>query len=369
MKTEETPATLLGGRRWLVALLVVAAIALMQALPSLMAGRDTARAVTRLAYWLVQTPAQFAVLTYTFGCAARRQLSTTRTVAASLLVSGLLGGVTSTIFRFVWRDLLELNPGRDTPLGLAVGFGVALGLMSCGIWALSVVYPYAAEQARLRAVEAEKLRLEAEKLRTAAELARLRSQLEPHFLLNTLNAISGLVTQEPREARRLIAALGELLRDSLDDAELQTLEQEIAWLKRYAQILQSRHAGALEFQWEVDDEARSAIVPRLLLQPLVENAVQHGALRRGKGGKVVVRVRVTGEGAVQRVVCSIEDNGPGDGDEAPRSGAFGLRAVRRRLELKYPDAELRLESSEDGTRSIVDIPRTVVDPTATPHHA
>jgi LytS/YehU family sensor histidine kinase len=262
-----------------------------------------------------------------------------------------------------------INTGRNVGYGAGALFGAIMGLMMCGVWALAIVYPHAAEQARQRAHEAEKLRLEAEKLRSAAELARLRSQLEPHFLLNTLNAIAGLVTQDPREARRLIACLGDLLRDSLDDvSEMQTLDEEIAWLKRYAQILESRHAGSLDFEWEVADDARRAMVPRLLLQPLVENAVQHGALRRGKGGHVVIRAAVDGEGDSARLVCVVEDNGPGLGDEAPRSGAFGLRSVRRRLELKYPDAELRLESSEIGTRSVVNLPRVVSDGGAS-HHA
>jgi sensor histidine kinase YesM len=190
----------------------------------------------------------------------------------------------------------------------------------------------------------------------------LRSQLEPHFLLNTLNAIAGLVTQDPREARRLIGCLGDLLRDALrDPEEMQTLDQEIAWLRRYAEILESRHSGALRFQWEIAGEAGEVLLPRLLLQPLVENAVKHGALCRSGGGQVVVRARVvdSSDGRASRVVCTVEDNGPGMTDAAPRSGAFGLRAVRRRLELRYDDATLRLESSPSGTRSIVELPRVV----------
>jgi LytS/YehU family sensor histidine kinase len=93
-----------------------------------------------------------------------------------------------------------------------------------------------------------------------------------------------------------------------------------------------------------------------LLQPLIENAVKHGALRRGdRDGEVVVRALVRDDGVL---VCTIEDNGPGMPDADVRAGAFGLQAVRRRIELEAPRASsLRLEWSPEGTRSIVEIAR------------
>jgi LytS/YehU family sensor histidine kinase len=96
-------------------------------------------------------------------------------------------------------------------------------------------------------------------------------------------------------------------------------------------------------------------MPRLLLQPLVENAVQHGALQRSdRAGQVIVRASHKADGTL---VCVVEDNGPGMPDSDVRAGAFGLQAVRRRIELEAPDASLRLESSPQGTRSIVELPR------------
>jgi sensor histidine kinase YesM len=240
-----------------------------------------------------------------------------------------------------------------------VALGVFLGLGTCAMWALAFVLPFAMEDARLRAVEAEKLRLEADRLRDAAELARLRSQLEPHFTLNTLNAISALVTQDPREARRFVACLGDLLRDLLHDGEeLQPLHEEIAWLRKYAEILESRHAGALSFQWDITPGADGILLPRLLLQPLVENAVKHGALRRDGGGQVAVRVELMAAEGQDWLVCTVEDNGPGIPDRPPRPDAFGLRAVRRRIELRYREGRLRLDSSTAGTRAIVELPCT-----------
>jgi LytS/YehU family sensor histidine kinase len=229
-------------------------------------------------------------------------------------------------------------------------FGVLSAQLYFGLWALAFVYPFAVESASIRTLEAQQLRSE-------AELAHLRAHLEPHFILNTLNAIAGLVTDDPREARRLLVCLGDLLRDAVQETgELQRLDKQIAWLRRYAQILEARHRGALAFRWDVAPECEGVILPRLLLQPLVENAVKHGALRRSGEGQVVVRAELVGD-APPRLVCTIEDNGPGIPDTQTRSGAFGLHAVRRRLQLRFTDqASLRLESSGSGTRSIVELP-------------
>src|SRR5262249_9539583 len=151
----------------------------------------------------------------------------------------------------------------------------------------AVVYPFAVEGARVRD-------LEALELRTRAELVRLRAHLEPHFMLNTLNAIAGLVTEEPREARRLLVCLGDLLRDAVQSqGDHETLEKQVAWLRRYSEILESRHRGALRFEWNVASDCREAVLPRLLLQPLVENAVKHGALHRADEHAGLVTVQAS----------------------------------------------------------------------------
>jgi LytS/YehU family sensor histidine kinase len=98
------------------------------------------------------------------------------------------------------------------------------------------------------------------------------------------------------------------------------------------------------------------LVPRLLLQPLVENAVKHGALRRAGGGEVILRTTLV-HAVGGRITCVVEDNGPGPASVASRPGAMGLDLVSRRLSLKYGrTAELRLERGEGRTRSIVELP-------------
>jgi LytS/YehU family sensor histidine kinase len=266
------------------------------------------------------------------------------------VVFGLLYGALA----MHWPALRLHFPNGAVSLMRTSLYGVMSAQLYLGLWSLAFVFPYAVDSARVRALEAQQHRSE-------VELARLRVHLEPHFLLNTLNAIAGLVTEEPREARRLIVCLGDLLRDAVHDAhaasDTETVEKQVGWLRRYAQILEARHNGALRFQWDIAPSSASSAVPRLLLQPLVENAVKHGALRREDGqGEVIVRTSTTPQGTL---LCVVEDNGPGMPEADVRTGAFGLQAVRRRLELESPSASLRFESSGEGTRSIVEIPATV----------
>ncbi|HVJ89684.1 MAG TPA: histidine kinase [Labilithrix sp.] len=351
----------LAKRRLVTGLTVVVISAMLQMMPSALRVQAALVLGVRFTWSLVSMLALTVALSTTYDLMQRRRLSATGTLVGLFVVACVIS--TSLVVAFnhgILRSFPVLRQeGPPRTLAFSLAFGLFVGILHSGVWALAFVFPYVAEDARLRALEADKLRLEAEQLKSAAELARLRSQLEPHFLLNTLNAIAGLVTENPREARRLIACLGDLLRDSLHEAdELQPLEDEVAWLRRYAEILESRHGGTLSFHWEIEPRVRRTLVPRLLLQPLVENAVKHGALRRRGGGHVTVRATMN---ETQRVICTIEDNGPGLPNKEPRQGAFGLKSVRRRLALKFPDAELRMESSTAGTRSIVELPAAAVE--------
>jgi glucose-6-phosphate-specific signal transduction histidine kinase len=344
-------------RRLVVGLGVIALVLVLQMASQY--DRERARVLSHLLLLATAMPTLLVTLSFYYRWATRKRLDALPTLVAGAVLAAVVGaGVGATLWYFT-HDVVWLHP-RPTEYHpvRSVLFGAVYGEGAFGLWALAFVFPFAIEDARVRSLEADKLRLEAEKLRTAAELARLRAHLEPHFLLNTLNAIAGLVTDDPREARRLLVCLGDLLRDALrDEDEMQTLDEQIRWLRRYAEILEARHPGHLVFRWEIAGETRSVLLPRLLLQPLVENAVKHGALRRANGGEVTVRTEALGEdGGARKIVCTITDNGPGVADET-RSGAFGLRAVRRRLELKYmAAAQLRLESSPSGTRSIVELP-------------
>lgn len=337
-------------RRRRIALGVIVTVALTMTLANIGSGQPMRVVLLRVAYIALELPLLFFFVARAYDRALVRRYGPLPTLVVSGATAMSVGVVASSFYWLLGKfepAIFDCVPpemrNRFVPI---VAMGAAVGLAHLGVFALAVVYPFAAQDARVRA-------LEAERLRTTAELARLRGHLEPHFLLNTLNAIAGLVTEDPREARRLLAALGDLLRDALRDGdEMQSMEQEEAWLRRYAEILESRHKGSLAFRWEIDPAVRHTPIPRLLLQPLVENAVKHGALRRRGGGTVTVRA---GRADVDPdvVVCTVEDDGPGFAEGPIRQGAVGLNVVRRRLELKFPSAEMRIESSTDGTRAIV----------------
>jgi signal transduction histidine kinase len=126
-----------------------------------------------------------------------------------------------------------------------------------------------------------------------AELGLLKMQLQPHFLFNTLNAISEQVHADPEAAERMITHLSELLRHTIRSAEAQeiSLGEELALLERYLVIQRARFAGRLEVTLDVDVGAMEALVPNLVLQPLVENAIRHGIAPRANGGHIEVIVR------------------------------------------------------------------------------
>ena len=335
-------------RRWL-GVAVVAFVMLMQLATDAVAGRDAARILARGAFMVFELPLLMFALSWAFRWSTGRRMSAGQGLLTGVGIAMAFGCVFGMLYGAITLHIPALRlhmPARMSIVRAAL-FGALYAQLYFGLWALAFVYPMAVESARVRA-------LEAQQLRSQSELARLRAHLEPHFLLNTLNAIAGLVTEDPREARRLIACLGDLLRDVVQEtSELQSLDKQVAWLRRYAQILEARHRGVLRFQWDIPRECEGAMLPRLLLQPLVENAVKHGALRREDGmGEVVVRAEARDDGTL---VCIVEDNGPGMPDSEARAGAFGLQAVRRRLELEAPDASLRHETSAKGTRSIVEL--------------
>jgi two-component system LytT family sensor kinase len=187
-----------------------------------------------------------------------------------------------------------------------------------------------------------------------AKLQALEMQLHPHFLFNTLNAISALVRRDPAAAERMISRLGEMLRATLalEGAQEVPLADELAFLERYLEIEQVRFGDRLTVDVRVDPAVRDARVPTLILQPLVENSIRHGiANRRGAG---VVEVSASRENGSLRL--AVRDNGTGlDGDAGE---GVGLANTRARLEVLYGGAhrfELR-PRPEGGVEAAITIP-------------
>jgi two-component system, LytTR family, sensor kinase len=204
---------------------------------------------------------------------------------------------------------------------------------------------------RVRLTESINLKAQAAQLQAQladARLSALRTQLNPHFLFNTLNAVSALVERDPRGVRRMIARLSELLRTSLDEADEPEvpLQRELTFVDRYLEVMQIRFQGRLHVRMHVESDASAALVPNLILQPLVENAVKHGVSKMVGAGRIEIRAQRAGA----RVVLSVIDNGPGlASGKLPATEGVGLRNTRMRLTQLYgSDQSLTLRAGEGG---------------------
>ena len=197
----------------------------------------------------------------------------------------------------------------------------------------------------------------AEQLATA-QLAALRGQLEPHFIYNTLNAVTGLVRDRRNdEALSMIVGLSEFLRRASEDSHRAqvTLGEEVDYLQRYLQIQQVRFGERLRTRLDIPPDLLRALVPNLLLQPLAENAIKHGIARRVLGGAVAISaVRRDGD-----LLITIQNDGPEiDGDAGATHGGVGIANLRSRLQILHGDRsalELRRANS-GGTEVVVRLP-------------
>jgi two-component system, LytTR family, sensor histidine kinase AlgZ len=182
--------------------------------------------------------------------------------------------------------------------------------------------------------------LAAESLAREAELLALRYQLQPHFLFNTLNAVSALVAAERgREAQHLISRLADYLRSTLeaDPRHLVPLADELAHAADYLAIEQCRLGERLRWRQQIEPGLLGQPTPRGLLQPLLENAVQHGLALRAQGGDLDLRIRRDGDRVELELLNDLPD--APHSDPAARAGlGVGLRNVRARLEALFPQA-------------------------------
>jgi signal transduction histidine kinase len=176
----------------------------------------------------------------------------------------------------------------------------------------------------------------------AAHLQTLQSQLHPHFLFNTLHAISVLMHRDVQAADRMLIRLSDLLRMTLDSAarpEIR-LSEEMDFLSKYLQIEQVRLGDRLTVDFDVDNDVLDAMVPALILQPLVENAIKHGIAPDSRPGRVSVAARPDGD----MLVMTVSDTGPGPSERAMASlsTGIGVSNTRARLTTKF-GARFRFE--------------------------
>lgn len=194
--------------------------------------------------------------------------------------------------------------------------------------------------------ERELRQAELEARLSEAQLQNLRLQLEPHFLFNALNAISAAVYEDPRVADEMIGRLSDLLRALLrnDRSQEVTLEKEIDLLQLYTRIMEARMEERLTVNVEIAADTRECLVPQLLLQPLVENAIRYGADPRSF--QVDIRVSAIRENGSVRI--SVRDHGPGL-PAMPEKTGIGLRNTKERLERLYGATQsLSVRTAGDG---------------------
>jgi LytS/YehU family sensor histidine kinase len=265
-----------------------------------------------------------------------RQVPLVKVVGISVVASYLLAAIWTAAFNTIDMPIARAMIGGNWAMrSVSSLFGGtvyhAFSLVAWGFLYLGIKHHQAWQEERERALRAE----------AAAADARLRAlqyQLNPHFFFNTLNAISTLIVERRNDdAAAMIARLGEFLRATLqrDVMTSVSLADELGFVQRYLDIEQIRFEDRLTVQLDVAEEAYTAAVPLLILQPLVENAIRHGIARLERGGTVTI-VAQTEEGRNGRwLEVTITNDTP----EAAHDGAqgIGLTNVRERLAMLYGD--------------------------------
>ncbi|WP_154179727.1 sensor histidine kinase [Vibrio furnissii] len=261
----------------------------------------------------------------------------TRHVNLLALAGAMVLGTTNA---YIW---LNQYPGFDTLAALKPV--MMLGLM---FTALCFFYFYAHEQKLVaeNALEVAKRRQsEQEKALLLSQLKQLQSQIEPHFLFNTLANVNALIASEPHKAQRMLEKLTDLLRSSMRHREgVSTLKDELELIDAYLGIQSIRLGNRLRYSLPNDPQWHALCLPPMLLQPLVENAIEHGIEPKAEGGEV----NVTIERQQDAIVLTVSDNGAGLG-EIPKGNGIALENVRQRLHgLFGRDAKFTLTQNAKG---------------------
>jgi len=208
----------------------------------------------------------------------------------------------------------------------------------------------------LQKISDEKIkRLEAEKNTVITEIKLLQSQMEPHFLFNTLSNILGLIDPDPGKAKKMLESFTLFLRTSLVTARSETvaLSQEMDVVKNYLDIFTVRMGDRLKYRIDIPADLQGFRIPPLLIQPLVENAVKHGLEPSISGGELVISGSKEGD----RVRIVVADSGLGINELSPGSG-IGVENIKKRLELVYGGRATLVfeENKPKGLKAVIEIP-------------
>jgi signal transduction histidine kinase len=251
---------------------------------------------------------------------------------------------------FVWIDVARGTLARaleELPRSPVLVWNLLMGS-----WLYLVVAGFSyAIRAQRKARAHEAAASEARLLAQQAQLAAIRAQINPHFLFNALHSVGALVASDPALAERGLERLGDLLRYALRSDDQVTLRSELAFTRDYLALEQLRLGDRLHVSEQIDDAAQAVLVPPLILQPLVENAIRHGIAGRAEGGSISLAARVDGG----RCRLTVADDGQGPG--GPGSDGIGYTTIRRRLSALYGDlASFAIERRDEGFAVSIELP-------------
>ncbi|HHJ13435.1 MAG TPA: sensor histidine kinase [Gammaproteobacteria bacterium] len=272
-------------------------------------------------------------------CLARPLLSHLGSQAAVLASYLLLLLVTVAVSELAW------HAGRLDDAFDHAGFLFRNTAISAIVSGLVLRYLFVQHQWR-RQVEAE----------SQARVQALQARIRPHFLFNSLNSIAALTAVEPGRAEQAVQDLADLFRVTLRDAsERVTLAQEIELAQRYLRMERLRLGERLQVEWDIDRLPRQRMVPSLILQPLLENAVYHGIETRPEGGTI----RIEGRAEDRRVVIRVDNPRACEAANSQRKGnAIALENIRQRLRLAFGDrGGVALRETADGFETTLYFPR------------
>lgn len=205
----------------------------------------------------------------------------------------------------------------------------------------------------LQRIEAQCREQELRDMAIQAQITALRAQINPHFLFNTLNAVASLVRIDPRKAEQTVERLATIFNYALGSSERSwmTLGEELSFIETYLQIEKTRFEEKLTFTIDCPQSLSRCLIPPMILQPLVENAIKHGIARKLENGRVGITVRKKDD----RIEIQISDTGPGFKENVRKGRGHGLRNVTERLAKTYGGKYRFNIASESGSGSIITI--------------